>query len=71
MGSYAKIARTYPEQLVREALSLTKDQAARGRIRKSRGAYFTNTVTRLAHERRIPPADSDEADRLVRRKAST
>src|SRR5713101_115053 len=51
MGSYVQIARTYPEQLVREALSLTKDHAARGRIRKSRGAYFTDTVTRLARER--------------------
>ncbi len=55
MGSYLTIARTYPEQLVREALSLTKDQAARGRIRKSRGAYFTDTVGRLARERHIPP----------------
>jgi hypothetical protein len=51
MGSYVQIARTYPEHLVREALSLTKDQAARGRIRKSRGAYFTDLVQRLARTR--------------------
>ena len=55
MGSYVQIARTHPEQLVREALSLTKDHAARGRIRKSRGAYFTDVVSRLAKERRLPP----------------
>lgn len=57
MGSYLTIARTYPEQLVREALSLTKDHAARGRIYKSRGAYFTNLVHRLARERRLPRPD--------------
>jgi hypothetical protein len=50
-GSYTQIARTYPEQLVREALSLTKGHAARGRIRKSKGAYFTDMVRRLARER--------------------
>ena len=55
MGSYLTIARSYPEQLVREALSLTKDQAARGRIRKSRGAYFTDTVARLARQRDTGP----------------
>lgn len=54
MGSYLTIARSYPEQLVREALSLTKDARARGRIRKSAGAYFTDTVARLAHERGTP-----------------
>jgi Bacteriophage replication protein O len=59
MGSYVHIARTYPEQLVREALSLTKDQAARGRIRKSRGAYFTDTVARLARTRGFQPPGSD------------
>jgi len=50
-GSYTQIARTYPERLVREALSLTRDHAARGRIRKSKGAYFTDMVYRLAAER--------------------
>jgi hypothetical protein len=38
MGSYLNIARTYPEELVYEALSLTKDARARGRIKKSAGA---------------------------------
>ena len=52
-GSYTQIASTYPEPLIREALSLTKDHAARGRIRKSRGAYFTDMVHRLATERGV------------------
>lgn len=56
-GSYLQIARTYPEQIVRTALSITKDQALRGRIRKSRGAYFTDMVQRLARERGI---DTDQ-----------
>lgn len=55
MGSYLQIARTYPEELIREALSLTKDQAARGRIRKSRGAYFTDAIARLAKDHHLPP----------------
>lgn len=52
-GSYIQLARTYPEPLIREALSLTKDHAARGRIRKSKGAYFTDMVQRLAAERGV------------------
>src|SRR5262249_35929734 len=43
-GSYIQLARNYPEYLIREALSLTRDHAARGRIKKSRGAYFTDTL---------------------------
>ncbi len=50
-GSYLQLARTYPESLIREALSLTKDGATRGLIRKSRGAYFTDMLRRLAAER--------------------
>jgi biotin operon repressor len=51
VGSYLTIARVYPEALIYEALSLTKDHAARGRITKSRGAYFTDTIARLAKQR--------------------
>ncbi len=60
-GSYLQIARSYPEGLIFEALSLTKDQAARGRINKSRGAYFTDTIARLAHERGLRHQRSVEA----------
>jgi hypothetical protein len=55
LGSYLEIARTYPEHVIFEALSLTKDARARQRIRKSAGAYFTDTVVRLAKQRSITP----------------
>jgi len=55
LGSYVQIARTYPEGLIFEALSLTKDARARGLIRKSPGAYFTDTLHRLARERSSEP----------------
>ncbi len=58
LGSYIRIANTWPEAIIFEALSLTKDQAARGRITKSRGAYFTNTVARLARERGLNENDA-------------
>ncbi len=51
LGSYVTIARTYPEGLIFEALSLTKDAKARRKVRKSPGAFFTDTVHRLAQER--------------------
>jgi phage replication O-like protein O len=49
-GFYRLVATTLPEPLIFRALSETKDQAARGRIRTSRGAFFTDTITRLARE---------------------
>ncbi len=49
-GFYRRVAHAVPEHLVFRALSETKDQAARGRIRKSRGAFFTDTIDRLARE---------------------
>jgi len=60
-GSYVQIARTYPEHLVREALSLTKDARARRLIRKSPGAYFTDTLARLASARGVDPSASRTA----------
>jgi hypothetical protein len=62
-GWYTQIVRTYPEQLIRTALSITKDEALRGRVRKSKGAYFTDTVQRLARERGL--AILDEARRAI------
>lgn len=55
MGSYLEVARSYPRDVIFEALSLTKVARARGAIRKSAGAFFTDTVTRLARERRMSP----------------
>jgi hypothetical protein len=57
LGSYVQIARTYPEGLIFEALSLTKDARARRLIRKSPGAYFTDTVARLAKDRGFPRSE--------------
>lgn len=47
-GLYRLIANQVPEELIYEALSETRQQAAAGRIRKSRGAYFTARIRQLA-----------------------
>jgi hypothetical protein len=52
-GFYRLVARKVPEELIRAALSETKYQAATGRIRKSRGAFFTDEIQRLTRERGI------------------
>ena len=51
-----------PEELIRAALSETKYQNRMGRITKSRGAFFTDQLQRLARDRGIEL-------RLVRTKA--
>lgn len=48
LGLYRLIANQVPEELIYEALSETRHQAAAGRIRKSRGAYFTARIRQLA-----------------------
>lgn len=48
-ASYQKIVKDYPEPLVRMALSETRQAQLEGRIMKTRGAYFTDTLKRLAH----------------------
>ncbi len=52
-GFYRLIAQRAPEDLIFAALSETKYQARSGRIRKSRGAFFTDEIQRLARERGI------------------
>jgi hypothetical protein len=54
-GFYRLVARKLPEELIRAALSETKYQDRMGRITKSRGAFFTDQVRRLARERGIDP----------------
>ena len=44
---YRKVIMTYPESTIRAALSETKLAAHQGTIRKSRGAYFMDTLSRL------------------------
>lgn len=51
-GSYRKLIATHSEELIRTALSETRQAKLEGRILKSRGAYFTDTLKRLAELRR-------------------
>ena len=53
LGFYRLVARKVPEELIRAALSETKYQDRMGRITKSRGAFFTDQLQRLARERGI------------------
>jgi hypothetical protein len=52
-GFYRLVAQKVPAELIRAALSETKYQATMRRIRKSRGAFFTDEIQRLARERGI------------------
>ncbi len=53
-SSYRKIVATYSEPLIRTALSETRQAHLEGRILKTKGAYFTDTLKRLSqfHEQR-------------------
>jgi hypothetical protein len=48
-AAYLKIIKDYPEPLIRMALSETRQAQLEGRIAKTRGAYFTDTLKRLSH----------------------
>ena len=50
---YRLVAQKVPEELIRAALSETKYQDRMGRITKSRGAFFTDQLQRLARQRDI------------------
>lgn len=50
-GFYQLVAQNVPEELIRAALSETRYQNRMGRITKSRGAFFTDQLQRLARER--------------------
>ena len=52
-GFYRLVAQNVPEELIRAALSETKYQDRMGRITKSRGAFFTDQLQRLAREREM------------------
>jgi hypothetical protein len=52
-GFYKLVAQKVPEELIHSALSETKYQDRMGRITKSRGAFFTDQLQRLARERGI------------------
>lgn len=50
-AAYQHALREYPEGLIRMALAETRQAAQEGRIRKSKGAYFMDTLKRLATRR--------------------
>jgi hypothetical protein len=50
-GFYRLVAQKLPEELIRAALSETRYQDRMGRITKSRGAFFTDQLQRLARAR--------------------
>ncbi len=52
-GFYRLVAKRAPAELIFAALSETKYQARLGKIRKSRGAFFTDELMRLSRERGI------------------
>jgi hypothetical protein len=47
-AAYQKVLRDYPEELLRMALAETRQAAHAGKIRKTPGAYFMDTLKRLA-----------------------
>jgi hypothetical protein len=49
-GFYRLVAQKVPEELIRAALSETRYQDRMGRVTKSRGAFFTDQLRRLARE---------------------
>jgi DNA-binding MarR family transcriptional regulator len=53
LGFYRKVARLMPEGVIYRALSETKDADLTGRIRRSRGACFTDLVKRYAKELQV------------------
>jgi hypothetical protein len=52
-GFYNIVVQKVPAELVRAALSETKHRGATGQIKKSKGAFFTDEIQRLARERGI------------------
>ena len=52
-GFYTRVAQKLPAEVIRAALSETKYQAQTGKIKKSKGAFFTDEITRIAKTRGI------------------
>jgi hypothetical protein len=47
-GFYNIVVQKMPAELVRAALSETKYRGAAGQIKRSKGAFFTDEITRIA-----------------------
>ena len=56
-GFYTRVVQKLPAEVIRRALSEMKYQAQTGKIKKSKGAFFTNEITRIAKTRGIARGD--------------
>jgi DNA-binding XRE family transcriptional regulator len=54
LGCYLKVAESIPEPILFETLSIVKDIARQGKIKKSKGALFIDLIKRKANLKRIP-----------------
>jgi len=61
-AAYQKVLRDSPQGLIQMALAETRQAQQEGRIRKTCGAYFMDTLKRLAALRMTPPPSSPEAE---------
>ena len=52
-GFYTRVAQLVPAELIRAALSETKYQGSTNQIKKSKGAFFTAEITRIARKQGI------------------
>ena len=50
---YKKIAEQYPSEVIYQALSITKDMDHQKQIKKSKGAFFTGLIKKMAKESQI------------------
>jgi hypothetical protein len=50
LGFYRRVAERIPPEIIYRALSETKEEARVGRIRKTKGAFFTDLIKREAQE---------------------
>lgn len=53
-AAYQKVLQDYPEGLIQMALAETRQAQQEGRVRKTRGAYFMDTLKRLTALRTAP-----------------
>ncbi|MBI5748059.1 MAG: hypothetical protein HZA00_02960, partial [Nitrospinae bacterium] len=52
-GFYRKVTRKCPDAIIYRALSEVKDTDRMGKIKKSKGAYFTSLIQKYAEEQGI------------------
>lgn len=58
---YESVVRKFPESLISRVLSETKDAVIRGKIKVSKGRFFTDTLKRLSQEGKPDPVQDEES----------